>query len=375
VIEFDVTLMRGGTSKGVFLSLDALPTDRHARDQFALRLMGSPDPMQVDGLGGTHSSTSKIVAVRTATTGTTARLEYLFAQVGVDQSVVDWSGNCGNLTSAVGPYAIYEGLLATSSPVTEVVMRNLNTDRLITAHVPVEGDAPQLVGDFANAGVPGTGAPIRLDWHDPGGTVTGEVLPTGVPVEEVRTSWGTIRVSIVDVSGPYVFVDAAAFGLSATEDSVQLDADRQLVARLAELRALCAERIGLTSAATADTLFPAIPRVCVVGAPRDYVTATGDAVRANDYDVAAKALSMGRIHHAFPGTGLLCLAAAYNINGTIPASFRRSGSAQVRIGHNKGVAPAAAQVVLDGTRVRVVSASSFRTARRLLKGTAYVDLR
>lgn len=374
MIEVDVTLMRGGTSKGVFLPLDALPADP-ARDPFALRLMGSPDPMQIDGLGGTYSSTSKIVAVRANATGRSPRVEYLFGQVGVDRAVVDWTGNCGNLTAAVGPYALYEGLLSARDHVTEVSMLNLNTNRLITAHVPVENGAPRLTGDFAIAGVPGTAAPIRLDWHDPGGTVTGAVLPTGSPVDEFTTSWGVVAVSVVDVAGPYVFVAASTFGLNATENSNSLNDDEKLVARLKELRAVCAERIGLASAATADTVSAAIPRVCLVGAPSDYVTASGETVRAGEYDIAARALSMGRFHHAFPGTGLLCLAAAFNVEGTIPASLRRAHSPDVRIGHNKGVTPAAARVIQHASDVRVVSASSFRTARRLLRGTAFVELR
>ncbi len=365
--------MRGGTSKGVFMALSDLPVDFDMRDTFALRLMGSPDPMQIDGLGGTHSSTSKIVAVESRPRDHGVEIAYLFAQVGVERPVVDWGGNCGNLTAAVGPFAMYEGLVTADDPVVEIALLNLNTNRRVTAHVPTAHGRPAVEGEFAIAGVPGTGAPIKLDWHDPGGSVNGHVLPTRSPLDVLTTSWGDVAVSIVDVSGPYVFVEASQFGLRGVEGSAALNEDRGLLTKLRELRALGAQLLGLASAATADAESPAIPRVAVVGRPLDFVAASGTAVAIEEYDIAARALSMGRVHHAFPGTGLLCLAAACNISGTIPSMLTRVASDRVRIGHNKGVTSVEAHVTDGEAGVRVASASTFRTARRLLRGTAFID--
>jgi hypothetical protein len=354
------------------MALSDLPDDPSERDEFALRLMGSPDPVQIDGLGGTYSSTSKIVAVESRSRGSAIEIAYLFAQVGVDRPVVDWAGNCGNLTAAVGPYAIYEGLVLAADAVAEIELFNLNTNRRVTAYVPTEHGRPAVAGEFAIAGVPGTAAQIKLEWHDPGGSVNGDVLPTGSPLNEFSTSWGKVPVSVVDVSGPYVFVDASLFGLAGTEDSAKLNDNKELLTKLSELRAIGAEVLGLAAAERADVESPAIPRVALVGIPSDYVAASLPVV-ATDYDIAARALSMGRVHHAFPGTGLLCLAAACEIVGTVPSRLSRPVSERVRIGHNKGVTSVEAHVTSDEGGVRVASASTFRTARRLLRGTAFID--
>lgn len=374
MIEVDVSLMRGGTSKGVFLAMGDLPVDLGARDEFALRLMGTPDPMQIDGLGGTHSSTSKIVAVEARPGTRGLEVAYLFAQVGVDRPVVDWSGNCGNLTAAVGPYALYEGLVDGDDPLTEVALVNLNTNRRITARVPTRDGVPLATGGFSIAGVPGTGAPIALEWHEPGGTVTGEPLPTGSPTDRITTSWGSVVVSVVDVSGPYVFVDASSFGLTGAEDSAQLNRDEELIAKLVELRAIVAERLGLAPSGRADIDSPAIPRVALVGVPALYVAASGERVAAGDYDLSARALSMGSMHHAFPGTGLLSLAAAGAIPGTVPFDLGHPSSGPLRVGHNKGVAVVTARVAIEAGRVHVSSVTTLRTARRLLRGTAALDI-
>lgn len=374
VSEVAVTVMRGGTSKGVFMSLRDLPDDAARRDAFVLRLMGSPDPMQIDGLGGTHSSTSKVVAVEAWRRDGAVEIAYLFAQVGVERAVVDWRGNCGNLTAAVGPYALYEGLLEGHDPVTEVALVNLNTDRRVTARVPTIRGRPRTSGDLSIAGVPGTGAPISLEWHDPGGSVTGDVLPTGAAREEVATSWGVANVSVVDVAGPFVFVDAADLGLTGSESSLQLNQDVELVTRMIELRARVCERLGLAPPGRADEVSPAIPRVALVGAPADYVVVGGQPVAAGEYDVSARALSMGRFHHALPGTALLCLAAACRIEGTIPHRVATGSTGPTRIGHNKGVAGAEATVEPGPGGWRVPSVTTVRTARRLLRGVATVDL-
>lgn len=368
-----VSLMRGGTSKGVFLPLGLLQSAEDARDRFVLDLMGSPDPMQIDGLGGTHSSTSKVVGVRAGRDERAAAdIEYLFGQVGVEQGVVDWRGNCGNLSAAVAPYAIHEGLVAAAAPVSEVRMLNLNTGKLVTAHVPVVDGEPAVLGDLRIAGVPGTGAAVRLEWHDPGGSVTGRTLPTGSAREPMGTSFGQLEVSVVDVGSLYAFVEAEALGLTGSEDAEHLNRSDDLLDRVREVRALCAERAGIAPFAEADLVSPAVPRVCIVGAARSYTTALGDSVQDSEYDVAARMTSMGRFHHALPGTGILCLAAACAIEGTVPHRRCKTREPTVRIGHNKGVVSAAATIAQVGQSTEVVSVSSYRTARRLMAGTAFV---
>lgn len=344
--DLPVAIMRGGTSKGVFLALDALPTDPAERDRLLLRLMGSPDPMQLDGLGGTHSSTSKVMAVGPAR-APGADVDYLFAQVAVDEPVVDLTGNCGNLTAAVGHYAIDEGLVPAREPATVVRLRNLNTGVVIEATVPVADGRAASDGDTVIDGVPGTGAPLVTDYLDPAGSVTGALFPTGHRVEDLAGH----RVSIVDVSSPYVFLAAVSVGLTGHELPADLNARADLLAELEAVRSDAGGRIGVDSRA--------IPRLVLV---------------APGCDVRVLATSMGRVHHAVPITGALCIGAAARLAGTVVHELTRPtngspGAADVvRIEHPKGAVEAT--VRLDGDRV--VAAGVVRTARRLLTGTAHL---
>lgn len=347
--ELSVAIMRGGTSKGVFCRLADLPIDPATRDRLLLALMGSPDPMQLDGLGGTHSSTSKVMAVGPAARPG-ADVDYLFAQVAIDEAVVDLTGNCGNLTAAVGHYAIDEGLVPAQEPTTLVRLRNLNTGVIIQATVPVAGGRAAWEGDTVIDGVPGTGAGLVTDYLDPAGSVTGKLFPTGAVAEEIDRR----PVSIVDVSSPYVFTTAAAFGLTGTEGPADLNARPELLAELESLRAEAGRRIGVDSRA--------IPRLVLVSPGRH---------------LRVLATSMGRIHHAVPITGALCIGAAARLPGTVVSDVAQPGPAGgegsdgpqiVRIEHPKGAVEAT--VCLDGDRV--VSAGVVRTARRLLTGTAHL---
>lgn len=366
--DLPVAIVRGGTSKGVFLHLDLLPADPAERDRLLLRLMGSPDPMQLDGLGGTHSSTSKVMAVG-PTTDPEADVEYLFAQVAVDEPVVDLTGNCGNLTAAVGHYAIDEGMvpgLVPPGPATTVVrLRNLNTGVVIRATIPVTADGRAAWdGDTVIDGVPGTGAPIVTDYLDPGGSVTGKLFPTGARAEDL----GGHIASIVDVSSPYLFLAASSFGLTGHEATAELNGRPELLSELEHLRAEAGRRIGVTS--------KAIPRTVLVAEGRD---------------LRVLATSMGRFHHAVPMTGALCIGAAARLAGTVvhhvtrpvdpascgasaqdpaPGATDRPGlSSVVRIEHPKGAVEATVEI--DGDD-HVASAGVVRTARRLLTGMAHV---
>jgi 2-methylaconitate isomerase len=364
-----VVLMRGGTSKGVFVRDGDLPVPGPDRDNLLLRLMGSPDPMQLDGLGGSHSSTSKVVAV-SASDRADCDVEYLFAQVGIARAHVDYRSNCGNLTTAVGPYAIDEGLVPVSGPVTPVRMLNRNTGTRIIAHVPVEDGRAAVSGDCVVAGVPGTGAPVVTEYLEPAGAVLGTALPTGRPRDMVTPPRGRpVTVSLVDVGGPVAFVRAADLGLDPLLEPTAANADADLLDRLEALRGACAVLAGLAgNCAEAYAVSPALPRLALVG--------DGDQTQGSH--LSLRVLSMQRIHHACPITVLICAAAAAMMPGTIPSAAsgpegagygrgRNRHDETVLVAHPKGVAAAAVRLD-DGFAVHSVSIT--RTARRLLTGEA-----
>lgn len=364
-----VVMMRGGTSKGVFVHARDVPPPGPACDALFLDLMGSPDPMQIDGLGGTYSSTSKVVIVAPGATPD-VDISYWFAQVGVDRAVVDWSGNCGNLTTAVAPFAIDEGLVPATEPVTVVRLRNENTDVRIIARVPVEDGRARVDGDLHVPGVPHPGAPISTEYLDPAGGVLGAALPTGSVCDQVRTPDGDLSVSLVDVTHPYAFVHAADLDLDLSAATPALiNADAALLARLERVRASCTVYLGVaTDLEAARANFPVVPRLVVVQTPIGVgaeVTETAD--------LLALATSMGKAHHALPMTGALCAAAAAAIPGTIPnlvraRAYERGGI--VRIRHPKGVVVLTTDVDACAHPATVRSVGVVRTARRLLTGVA-----
>jgi 2-methylaconitate cis-trans-isomerase PrpF len=333
VDELDVVIMRGGTSKGVFVRLSDLPGAGPERDALLLALMGSPDPMQLDGLGGTHSSTSKVVAVGPGREDG-VDVEYLFAQVGIDQPVVDYTGNCGNLTSAVAPYSVDVGLVEGGRP---VVLLNLNTG--VKVRVTIDPSARVAID-----GVPGEAPSVTTEYLDPAGSVTGKLFPTGARRDLVDG----IEVSVVDVASPHVFLRAADVGLTGAESPADLNGDAALLDRLERLRAACGTAIGVDSRA--------IPRLVMV--------APGE-------DLRVIATSMQRAHHAVPITGALCTAAAARLDGTVAHEVAVGSGPVVRVQHPKGMVAATVDLdPADGGSVR--AAGVVRTARRLLTGRAVV---
>jgi 2-methylaconitate isomerase len=361
-------LMRGGTSKGVFLHARDVPPPGPACDALLLDLMGSPDPMQIDGLGGTYSSTSKVVIVAKGDEPG-VDIRYWFAQVGVDRAVVDWSGNCGNLTTAVAPFAIDEGLVPAVEPETVVWLKNENTGVRIVARVPVRNGRACVEGDLYVPGVPQPGAPISTEYLDPAGGVLGAALPTGSACDRVHTPAGTLEVSFVDVTSAYAFVRAANLDLDLAQATPPaLNADAALLARLEQIRASCAVHLGIVADAQAATeRSPAVPRLMLVQAPEN------GAGPGQDADLRALAVSMSKVHHALPMTGALCAAAAAALPGTIPNLLRAGtpeDSSTIRIRHPKGVVVMNADVEPVSATVRAVGV--VRTARRLMNGTAYV---
>lgn len=359
-------LMRGGTSKGVFLHARDVPPPGPACDALLLELLGSPDPMQIDGLGGTYSSTSKAVIVAPGD-GADVDVRYWFAQVGVERPIVDWSGNCGNLTTAVAPFAIDEGLVPAVEPETVVRLRNENTGVRIVARVPVCDGRARVDGTLLIPGVPNPGAPVSTEYLQPAGGVLGALLPTGAACERVRTPAGGLDVSLLDVTHPYAFVRAADLGLDLTAASPPaLNADAAVRARLEQVRASCAVHLGLAAdvdAATASS--PAVPRLILLQEP-----AADDGA-----ELLALGVSMGAVHHALPMTGALCLAAAAAVPGTLPQRLRGGCGVEpgtVRVRHPKGVVLLTADVDAAACPPHVRAVGVVRTARRLLAGTAYL---
>jgi len=370
-----VSLVRGGTSKGVFVDLDALPAEPDRRDALALALLGSPDPMQLDGLGGTHSSTSKLMAVGTPEQAAPhlagpgrygpadgeVDLVSLFGQVAVDRPAVDWAGNCGNLTAAVGAYALHRGLLRRSGPRTDLRLLNLNTGTRIRLSMPLVDGRLAPTGDLAIAGVPGTAAPIEVEFCDPGGTRTGSALPagprTGLRVRDPRTGRDTeVTATLIDVATPVVLVRATDLDVPATAPPAALNADAGLLGYLSALRRAGAEAMGFPASAS-------VPRVAVIAEPTTHRLADGRSLSAADADLVVRMTSMDVVHHALPATGMLAVAAAAALPGTV--GYLPDSAGRCRLAHPKGIARVSAR---PSGPASVSSVSVSRTARVLLDG-------
>ena len=376
-IRIPAALMRGGTSKGLFFRGETLPADPERRDRILLRAIGSPDPYrkQIDGLGGATSSTSKVVIV-SRSTRPDCHVDYLFGAVAIDAPVIDWSGSCGNLVAGVGPFAIEEGLIAPCEGTTVVRIWQVNTAKRIVAHVPTLDGAPLVAGDCRMDGVPFSGAEIRVEFFDPGGAGGGKLLPTGCVTDSLHVPGvGVVEASLVDAGNPTVFVRASDLGLTATELAQTIDADRALLARLEAIRAAGAVAMGLAASSEEAThKRPATPKIAFVAPPASYETSTGERLSADDIDVTARILSMGRLHHAFTGTGSIAAAVAAALAGSVVAQVVRQTPAgePIRIGHPAGRLEVGATVVRQGDEWIAEKAIMRRTARRLMEGSVLV---
>jgi 2-methylaconitate isomerase len=374
--DLAVVLMRGGTSKGVFVRDDDLPPTGPQRDAMLLSLMGSPDPMQIDGLGGTTSSTSKVIAV-SPSNRPGCDVDYTFYQVGVDRAMVDAKGNCGNLTSAVGPYAIDEGLLSVADGLVDVTMYNINTGRRIVARVPVEGGRFAWAGDFELEGVPGTAARIVTEYLDPAGAVTGRLFPTGAAVDRLHPRLGgPVDVSIVDVTAPVIMIAAEMLDIAASTEPSAINADTVLLDRIESIRAAGAVAAGLAhDEDDALARSPAIPRVALLSRAQRHQLMNGRTIAVDDHDLVVRSTSMQRAHHTIPLTTAMCVAAASLLPGTVAYLLNVARGPQVRLAHPKGIVPIGVRIDHDLDGPRVTSVSVDRTARRILSGTAHVEHR
>ncbi len=361
--------MRGGSSKGVFFHARDLPADRSALDPILLAAIGSPDPYgrQLDGMGGGISSLSKAVIIGPPTRPD-CDVDYTFAQVAVDRPVVDWASNCGNLSSAVGPFAVDEGLVPVAGAEALVRIHQVNTAKVIHARFPVSGGRALVTGDFAIAGVAGTGARIRLDFLDPGGAGTGRLLPTGNARDHLDVpGFGPVAVSMIDAANPVVFLAAGSLGLAGSEAPDAIEARPDVMAALDSLRRQAAVAMGM--AARPQDAALSVPKVAMLAGPADFVTLDGSTVAAAAHDIAVRMISMERAHRAVPLTGAMGLGVAARLPGTVAhALARHDGGDEVRVANPSGVLSVGAEVAGGEAK----SALVFRTARRLMQGEVLI---
>ncbi len=364
--------MRGGTSNALVFHARDLPADREEWPALFCAAMGSPDPngRQLDGMGGGISSLSKVCVIGPPT-WPDADIDYTFFQIAVDRAEADISGNCGNMSSAMGPFAVDEGLLRPGDGEAVVRIHNTNTSRMIHARFAVEDGRAVINGDFALPGVAGAGAPVRLDFLEPGGASTGRLLPTGRPVDRLDIPGvGLLEVSIIDAANLCCFVRAADIGLRGIETPAMLDGDAEALARLDAVRLAAGRAAGL------DPVPGSIPKVGAVAPPAAFETLSGARLAPADMDIAARMISVGRPHRAVPLTAALCLGVAVRLEGTLAhEASRAAGSGDIRIAHPSGIAPVAAEISGSAAAPHAERAVVYRTARRLMDGFVYAPKR
>jgi 2-methylaconitate isomerase len=367
--------MRGGTSKAIMFHARDLPAERAAWDPIFLGAMGSPDPYgrQLDGMGGGVSSLSK-VCVLAPSTRADADIDYTFAQVQIRDPRVDYRGNCGNMSSAVGPFAVDEGLVAARGETALVRIFNTNTEKLIHATFPLRDGRAREDGDLAIPGVGSVGAPIKLDFLAPGGATTGRLLPTGRARDVLEIpDLGAIEVSLVDAANACVFLRASDLGLRGTELPDALEAEAALLRRLETIRAHASVAMGIAPTVEAARTIRVVPFIGFVAPPAEARTLGGEVLAAEAIDLTARVISNGQPHRALPLTISLCTAVAAGIEGTVVAeAARRTAEGLLRLGMPSGVLTVAADVARDGAGAWVARSGAFyRTARRLFDGRVW----
>ena len=374
--------MRGGTSKGVFFQLTDLPAAAQvpgaARDALLLRVIGSPDPYgkQIDGMGAATSSTSKTV-ILSKSTRPDHDVDYLFGQVSIDKPFVDWSGNCGNLSAAVGPFAISNGLVDASrvpmNGIATIRIWQQNIAKTIIAHVLMTNGAVQETGDFELDGVTFPAAEVQLEFMDPadeGEDGGGAMFPTGNLVDDlVVPGVGTLRATMINAGIPTVFINADAVGYTGTELQDAINGDVKALAMFETIRAHGAMRMGLIKSLDEAATRQHTPKVAFVAPPRDYVSSSGKSVQMGDVDLVVRALSMGKLHHAMMGTASVAIAVAAVVPGTLVNAAAGGGARrEVVFGHPSGTLRVGAEAVLENSEWAVKKAVMSRSARVLMEG-------
>ncbi len=374
------TILRGGSSKGIYIERDQLPPQGAERDRQILDLFGSPDMRQIDGLGGADKLTSK-VAVMGASTRADCDIDYLFGQVGTVIPRIDWTSNCGNLSAGAALYAVHKDYVPREGAAAQVAIHQVNTGRRLLASVPLQDGKAALKGDFAIGGVPGTGPRIDLDFGDfGGGAMKRGVLPTGNPLDRFDVpGLGTIEVSVIDAANLCIFVRTADVGIDSQASVDELQADAALVARLEAIRATVSREIGFVTEDVENEMKTRVnPLVFAVAEPATYKSLNGSIVAAGDQDILSRSITRGAFSKAYPGTGSVGTAVACGIEGTIArgvwrGTSERGKSYTVRIGHPAGCLDVRARLdPVSNKPPALESAIVGRTARVIMDGTAYL---
>ncbi|HAE41360.1 MAG TPA: 3-methylitaconate isomerase [Clostridiales bacterium] len=374
-----VVIMRAGTSKGIFIQESDLPQDNQDRTDLILKIFGSPDIRQIDGLGGADPLTSKLAIIGPSTRDD-ADVDYTFGQVSYVAPTIDYSGNCGNISSGVGPYAVDEGLVEVTEPYTTVRVHNTNTGKILVERVKVEDGMAVVEGDYVIAGVPGSGEKIEIDFSGTAGSKTGKLLPTGNPIDKMMVSEiGEIEYSLVDAANPMVFVRARDLGLTGIETPSLIDKDSRILKILEEIRGNAAVIIGAAKN-LADALenSPAFPMVAFVAESQTYNDfTTGDTISEGDVDFVSRLMFMQVVHKTYAGTGTICTGAAAKIKGTVVNEVmeakNRGKNLTINIGHPAGVIEIDVAAHEENGQWVLDKAAINRTARRIMDGYCYTS--
>ncbi|MEY4600210.1 MAG: hypothetical protein RLZZ445_3007 [Pseudomonadota bacterium] len=376
-LKLPAVFMRGGTSNAVVFNQKDLPQDRALWDEIFLAAIGSPDPngRQLDGMGGGVSSLSKVCIVGPSTRPD-ADIDYTFAQVQVKEAKVDYGANCGNMSSAMGPFAVDEGMVKVSGREALVRIHNTNTKKIIHALFSVDEGLAAVDGDLAIPGVSGTGSPVKLEFRDPGGATTGKLLPTGNVVDTLDVpGLGKIRASLVDAANATVWINARDIGLTGTELPEQLDADAAVMQKLSAIRIAGSVAMGIAANAEEAAKKKSIPFIGFVSPVQDAKLLSGEAISANDVDLTGRVISNGQTHRALPLTVSLCMAVASRLEGSVVNEVLRKGlqaEAPVRIGMPSGILTVAATVRQSGGVWHAEQGAFYRTQRRMFEGQVLV---
>ncbi len=376
-LKLPAVFMRGGTSNAVVFHARDLPRDRAQWDEIFLAAIGSPDPYgrQLDGMGGGVSSVSKVCVVGPPSRPD-ADIDYTFAQVQVKKSEVDYSANCGNMSSAMGPFAVDEGLFKASGREAVVRIHNTNTKKIIQARFNMDEGLSEVDGDLTIPGVSGTGSPVRLEFLQPGGATTGKLLPTGNVTDVLDVPGvGKLTVSMVDAANATVFVRARDIGLKGTEMPEALEGNAEIMKKLGAIRLVASVAMGISPNAEAAAKIMTVPFVGFVSEAQDATLLTGESIQAADIDLTARMLSSGQVHRALPLTVSLCTAVAARIEGSVVHQAARpttDGNAPIRIAMPSGILTVAANVQNNDGQWHAEQGAFYRTQRRLFEGYVYV---
>ena len=369
------TYYRGGTSKGVFFQKKDLPTsDQNKLNELFLKVIGSPDTnqRQLNGMGGGVSSVSKCVIISPSERDD-ADIDYNFIQIAIDKPIAEWNNNCGNLSGAVGPYAVQEGIIKPKEGENLDRIYQVNTDKIIHSTFQVKDGKPLIEGDYSIAGVHGAGSKVRLDYIEPGGSGTGKLLPTGNVIDEIEIKdYGKIKVSIVDAATPLVYLLAEDIGLKGTETPDELDAKTDKMNLIQKIRRKSAHIIGLSNSENEAPMNT--PRIGIVTSPKDYVSLDKTKISSNDQDITTRMFSMEKTHKAIMGTAGVNIGVAAAIDGTIPNKVKRKNSdpLELRAGNPSGIMTAGAIIENKNGKPFAKSAIFFRTFRPLMRGEVLV---